>query len=61
VLTNKLLDTVPDWLVITKEVWEKPRTEQAARDRLQVIDRYAGIDVAEGMRPVEVWVVRKKP
>ena len=58
IVTPKLLETSPPWLVITREVWD--RSPEASRARLEVAGTFRGLDVADGMRVVEVMVVRKK-
>lgn len=60
VITNKLLDKSPDWLVITRDVWNAKNSEQAARDRLEVVATFKGLNLADGIRPVEVMIVRTK-
>lgn len=55
---------LPEWAVITREVWDHsaPKDGQPdARAMLDVIDTFRGLDVADGMRVVEVMVVRRKP
>ena len=58
-ITNKLLDASPPWLVVTRKVWESPNTEASARGRLVVDDTFTGLDIAAGLRPVEVMVVHR--
>jgi hypothetical protein len=58
IVTDGVLASAPPWLVITKEVWE--RSPQDARDRVDIIATFHGLDVAAGMRAVEVMVVREK-
>lgn len=58
IVTPKLLETSPPWLVITREVWDK--SPEASRATLDVVGTFRGLDVADGMRVVEVMVVRKK-
>jgi hypothetical protein len=60
VLTDKLLQSAPPWMVITRDVWQSPRTEEAARRKLEVVQSVRGLDIAEGMRRVEVMVVRRR-
>jgi 4-amino-4-deoxy-L-arabinose transferase-like glycosyltransferase len=60
VLTDKLLQSAPPWMVITRDVWQSPRTEEAARRKLEVVQSVRGLDIAEGMRSVEVMVVRRR-
>ena len=59
VLTDIVLAGAPQWLVITREVWE--RSPPDARARVEVVAQFRGLDIAAGMRVVEVMVVRQKP
>lgn len=65
IITTKLLERVKaDWFVITREVWDRssPRHpgEPDARPLLDIVQTFKGLDVADGMRKVEVMVVRRK-
>ena len=50
VLTDKLLQSAPPWMVITRDVWQSPKTEEAARRKLEVVQTVRGLDIAEEMR-----------
>ena len=55
---------LPEWAVVTREVWDRsaPKPGQPdVRDLLDVVAAFRGLDVADGMRNVEVMVVRRKP
>jgi hypothetical protein len=58
IVTDGVLESAPPWLVITKEVWEK--SPQDARDRVKILASFRGLDIAAGMRVVEVMVLREK-
>jgi 4-amino-4-deoxy-L-arabinose transferase-like glycosyltransferase len=58
IVTDGVLAGAPPWLVITKEVWEK--SPQDARDRVEILATFKGLDIAAGMRVVEVMVLREK-
>ena len=51
-------------VIITRDVWDKsaPRHpgEPDARPLLDIVQTFKGLDVADGMRNVEVMVVRRK-
>ena len=50
ILTTRLLEIAPTWLVVTREVWDNPKTQQAARDAVEVVGSFRGLDIADGMR-----------
>jgi 4-amino-4-deoxy-L-arabinose transferase-like glycosyltransferase len=56
---------MPDWAVITREVWESSKPKRPGqtdvRELLDIVQTFRGLDVADGMRVVEVMVVRRKP
>jgi 4-amino-4-deoxy-L-arabinose transferase-like glycosyltransferase len=58
IVTDGVLTNAPPWLVITRDVWE--RSPRDARDRVDVVATFHGLDVAAGMRVVQVMVVREK-
>jgi 4-amino-4-deoxy-L-arabinose transferase-like glycosyltransferase len=55
---------LPDWAVVTREVWDRsaPRRpgDADARGLLDVVATFRGLDIADGMRNVEVMVIRRK-
>ena len=54
---------LPEWAVVTRDVWDRsaPKPGQPdARAMLDVVATFRGLDVADGMRAVEVMVVRRK-
>ena len=46
------------WMVITRDVWD--RTPLNARDHLEVIRTFRGLAISDGMRVVELMLVRTK-
>lgn len=56
---------MPEWAVITREVWQNSKPKRAgqedARELLDVVASFRGLDVADGVRVVEVMVVKRKP
>lgn len=65
VVTPRLLEIVSaEWFVITRDVWAnsapKRPGEPDARPMLDVVATFVGLDVADGMRGVEVMVTRRK-
>jgi 4-amino-4-deoxy-L-arabinose transferase-like glycosyltransferase len=58
VLSHRLLDAAPRWLVITDEVWQ--RTPADVRARVEVVRAVRGFAYADGGRVVEVVVVRRR-
>jgi 4-amino-4-deoxy-L-arabinose transferase-like glycosyltransferase len=59
-LSDELVAAAPPWMVITKEVWDSPRTPATARERLEVVESIDGLAYADGGRRVTVMVVRKR-
>jgi 4-amino-4-deoxy-L-arabinose transferase-like glycosyltransferase len=57
VASAKLLDSSPQWLVITEQVYNAGATDRA---RLEVVARFKGLDLSAGLRVIEVLVVKKK-
>jgi 4-amino-4-deoxy-L-arabinose transferase-like glycosyltransferase len=55
---------MPEWAVITREVWERSKPRHAGqpdvREMVDVVATFKGLDVADGMRVVEVMVVKRK-
>jgi 4-amino-4-deoxy-L-arabinose transferase-like glycosyltransferase len=55
---------LPEWAVVTRDVWDRSAPKAAgqedARAMLDVVATFRGLDVADGMRDVEVMVVRRK-
>ena len=66
IVTAKLLELTRgvDWYVVTRDVWNasEPKTagEPDPRLSLDVVSTFRGLDVADGMRNVEVMVVKRK-
>ena len=65
IVTPRLLEIVPaEWFVVTRDVWEnsapKRPDQPDARPMLDVVATFVGLDVADGMRGVEVMVTRRK-
>lgn len=65
IVTDKLLATTPtvNWYVITRDVWNAsaPKPGEAdVREKLEIVKTFRGLDAADGMRNVEVMVVRRK-
>lgn len=44
------------WMVITRDVWD--RSPEVVRQRLEIVAEFRGLSVADGMRRVNVMVVR---
>lgn len=59
-LTDSIVNAAPPVMVITKEVWESPKTSRSASDRLEVVASVDGLAYADGGRRVTVMIVRKK-
>jgi 4-amino-4-deoxy-L-arabinose transferase-like glycosyltransferase len=59
-LTDTIVDAAPPWIVLTREVWESPKTSPSARDRLEIVGTFDGLAYADSGRRVTVMVVRKK-
>ena len=59
-LNDALVDNAPQWMVITKDVWQSPKSTASARDRLEVVASLHGLAYADSGRRVTVMVVRKK-
>ncbi|QOV88109.1 ArnT family glycosyltransferase [Humisphaera borealis] len=66
ILTGKLLDLTKnvDWYVVTRDVWNasapKSPAEADPRLSLDIVSTFRGLDVADGMRNVEVMVLKRK-
>lgn len=66
ILTPRLLEITPnvDWYVVTRDVWDasapKKPGDSDAREALNIVASFRGLDVADGMRNVEVVVVQRK-
>jgi 4-amino-4-deoxy-L-arabinose transferase-like glycosyltransferase len=58
VITNKLLDSHPPWLVITQTMWDK--ADPSVRSRLTIVSRARGLNLADGVRVEEVLVVKQR-
>jgi 4-amino-4-deoxy-L-arabinose transferase-like glycosyltransferase len=58
-LSHALLDSSPQWLVITNTVWDK--TPPDVRERLQVVESVRGLAYADGGRVLDVMVIRQQP
>lgn len=57
--------TLPEWAVVSREVWDNTGAKYSGandpRNLLDVVATFRGLDVADGMRNVEVMVVKRKP
>jgi 4-amino-4-deoxy-L-arabinose transferase-like glycosyltransferase len=58
VIVKAKLDEWAPWIVMTRDVWDRSPPEVQAR--LQEVAHFHGLSVADGMRDVEVMVVRRK-
>lgn len=56
-VTRGYINDWTPWMVITRDVWNA--TPAATRARLQVIATFHGLAISDGMRDVELMVVRK--
>lgn len=52
------LDAAPPWLVLTRDVWND--APQSSRDRLRIVASFKAFAYSDGLRRLEVMVVRKK-
>jgi 4-amino-4-deoxy-L-arabinose transferase-like glycosyltransferase len=57
IVKGKYEDWTP-WMVMTRDVWNRSSPE--IKSRLQIIADFHGLSVADGMRDVEVMVVKRK-
>ncbi|HEX8915520.1 MAG TPA: glycosyltransferase family 39 protein [Humisphaera sp.] len=61
VLTRQLLaDVKATWWVVTRDVWDSPKTEPEARAAFEVVEEVTGLDAADELRKVTVMVLKRK-
>ena len=57
-LSQDVLDRAPEWVVVTREVWNKTPEDQ--RQRVKIVGTVRGLAYADRGRTVEVMVLRKR-